>query len=364
MTTRLLPAAGLALMLALSGCGIKDAPALASNSQEPAPKAVDAAKEKGKDGKPLTAARLIDEGMTAARSGDMAKAIEHFEEAARVEPDNRRALFLVVAASMDRAGQVEGAAAKAPIVHRAAEAARKFRAAFKDPNPQEMGLVATAIYNEAGALALEKKDDQAVRTLVEAVDAGFDNAAMLEGDKDLASVRSRPEFAPLVAKVKAAQVAKVTARLKAFKSFPFTFDLPDLEGKSVKLADTRGKVTIVDFWGTWCPPCRMEIPHFVELEKKYRDKGLAIVGINYERGPKEGHKKLISSFVKANGVTYPCVLGDEKTQEMVPDLQGFPTTLFIDREGKVRLMLVGYTPMPQLEAIVTLLLDETKTAAR
>ena len=163
----------------------------------------------------------------------------------------------------------------------------------------------------------------------------------------------------LVAKKELAElVLKIKGELKDFKSFPFTFDLPDLEDKSVKLADFKGKVTIVDVWGTWCPPCREEIPHFIDLIKKYQDKGLAIVGINYERAEKSKWKPMISSFITENHINYPCVIGDEKTQEMIPEFQGYPTTLFIDREGKVRYKLVGAAPTPVLESIVTVLLDE------
>ena len=352
MMLRSLFASALALCLALL-------PSVASAQDEPAKAAPKA------DAKP-TASDLIDKGMVSARSGDMAKALEHFEAAVKAEPDNRQALFFVGAASQDRVEKLDAPAEKGAMARKSADAMRAFRDKFKDMKPQEKGLLGMALYNDACARALDKKADEAFKVLVEAIDAGFDNAASLESDKDLASLRGRPDFAPLVAGIKAAKVAKVKAALKEFKPFPFTFDLPDLEGKAVKLADFKGKVTIVDFWGTWCPPCRMEIPHFVDLLKRHKEKGLAIVGINYEKGPKDKHKDLIASFVKENGINYPCVLGDEKTQERVPDLQGFPTTLFIDREGTVRLMLVGYTPLPELEAIVTTLLDEapTKTTSR
>lgn len=114
---------------------------------------------------------------------------------------------------------------------------------------------------------------------------------------------------------------------------------------------------IVDFWGTWCPPCRKEIPHFVELKSKYGKDGLEIVGLNYE-GDAATAKETIKKFAAENKMNYRCAVGDEATQKKVPNLQGYPTTLFIDRTGKVRLKVVGYHPMAELEAIVSLLLAE------
>ena len=66
----------------------------------------------------------------------------------------------------------------------------------------------------------------------------------------------------------------------------------------MKLADTKGKVTIVDIWGTWCPPCRMEIPHFIALRDNYKDKGVEIIGINKEREPPAKIKATIEEFAK------------------------------------------------------------------
>src|SRR5436190_6816113 len=77
--------------------------------------------------------------------------------------------------------------------------------------------------------------------------------------------------------------SEVAHLLKTTSPFPFDFDLEDVAGNRVSKSDLAGKVLIVDIWGTWCPPCRMEIPHFVALNRKYNNQGLAIVGLIRER---------------------------------------------------------------------------------
>ena len=89
------------------------------------------------------------------------------------------------------------------------------------------------------------------------------------------------------------------------------WQLNDLNGKTVKFSDFRGKVVILDFWATWCIPCRIEIPHFVALQKQYGDKGLNVIGVSLdEQGP-----EIVKKFVKRLGVTYLIVIGNQKVVE-------------------------------------------------
>src|SRR5262249_59973090 len=104
--------------------------------------------------------------------------------------------------------------------------------------------------------------------------------------------------------------ARAREALDGFQSFAFNFELPDLDGKKVSLADYKGKVVIVDLWGTWCPPCREEIPHFVDLYRKYHASGLEIVGINYEMVAGDEAREKVRKYVKENDIPYPCLIGD------------------------------------------------------
>jgi thiol-disulfide isomerase/thioredoxin len=104
------------------------------------------------------------------------------------------------------------------------------------------------------------------------------------------------------------------------------WELNDPSGKPVKFSDFRGTVLILDFWATWCTPCRVEIAHFVELQKQYGDKGLTVIGVSLdEQGP-----EVVKKFVKQFGVNYPIVIGNEKVAEAYGGIYAIPTTFVID----------------------------------
>ncbi len=116
------------------------------------------------------------------------------------------------------------------------------------------------------------------------------------------------------------------------------FSLLNLSQKKVNLSDYQGKVIILDFWDTWCPPCIKEIPDFVELQKKWADKGVQIIGIAL------GKQGLVTvkSFAKKYKINYPVLLGDEVTLKKYGPIRGIPTTFVIDKEGKIYKKYIGY----------------------
>lgn len=116
------------------------------------------------------------------------------------------------------------------------------------------------------------------------------------------------------------------------------WQLNTLDGKRVKLSDFKGKVVILNFWATWCAPCRAEIPGFVALEKNYGYKGLAVIGVSVdEQGP-----DVVKEFMKQFQMTYPVVIGDQKIVEAYGGIAGIPTTFVIDREGRIVGKHIGY----------------------
>jgi thiol-disulfide isomerase/thioredoxin len=107
--------------------------------------------------------------------------------------------------------------------------------------------------------------------------------------------------------------------------------LKDVDGKTVKSSDFAGKVVILDFWATWCPPCKAEIPGFIELQKKYGNKGLVVVGVSLdEAGP-----TAVKPFMKQLGMNYHVLMADEKVVRDFGSFEGIPRTFVIDRKGDI-----------------------------
>lgn len=152
--------------------------------------------------------------------------------------------------------------------------------------------------------------------------------------------------------------------IQSFDSFPLDFDVVTIEGKPLRKDDFAGRVLIIDIWATWCPPCRAEIPSFVELQDKYFDAGLSIVGMNYERaGSPRDAILTINEFRRTQPINYPLAIGDESLTNQVPRFSGYPTTLFIDAKGQVRMKLVGAHPVDVLESYALALLSEIEHPA-
>ena len=109
------------------------------------------------------------------------------------------------------------------------------------------------------------------------------------------------------------------------------FTLESVDGKSVRLSDFRGKGVLLNFWATWCQPCKIEMPWFAELQKQYGPQGLQIVGVAMDdASPKE-----IADFAKDLGVNYPILVGKEAVGDAYGGVQFLPATFYIGRDGKV-----------------------------
>jgi thiol-disulfide isomerase/thioredoxin len=245
-----------------------------------------------------------------------------------------------------------------------AQAGMSLRRAMKSSSsPIADGMAGSIFYNEACALALDGQTDAAINALADAVENGFSNMNLLASDSDLASVRATEGFDDMLADWKRLAKEKVIEQAKeelaAGETFPFTFASTDIDGNPQSLDALKGNVVIVDVWGTWCPPCRAEIPSFIKLQETYGDQGFQMIGLNYEReGNDEENLQAVVDYVAENGINYPCVMGDEETRDLIPDFRGYPTTLFIDRTGTVRMKAVGLHDYEYLDAVVSTLLAE------
>ena len=130
----------------------------------------------------------------------------------------------------------------------------------------------------------------------------------------------------------------------------------DINGKTVRLSDFRGTVLLVNFWATWCVPCRAEIPDLVKNQRRYRARGLRILGITY---PAEQRSE-VRSFMRELKINYPVVIGTKETKQAFTSSETLPLTVLIDREGNIREIIEGIMYADEFNDKVKPLLSDSK----
>lgn len=133
------------------------------------------------------------------------------------------------------------------------------------------------------------------------------------------------------------------------------FSLPDLSGSTVRLHDVirSKKVTVLNFWATWCPPCRAEIPDFIRFYRKYANQGVAVIAVNLQEKSEQ-----VKSFAQSNGMNFPILLDSSNRVGQLYQIYAIPTTFIIDSSGQIRHKIEGSTNLATLEAKVSALLKE------
>jgi thiol-disulfide isomerase/thioredoxin len=130
------------------------------------------------------------------------------------------------------------------------------------------------------------------------------------------------------------------------------FSLPQLNGQDLRLSSCRGKVVLLDFWATWCDPCREETPQLVKLQQKYGDQGLQIIGVSMDDTPEP-----VQSFYTQFHINYPVVMGNAKIGELYGGVLGLPIAFLIGRDGLIYSKKIGATDMAVLERDIQKLLQ-------
>jgi len=123
------------------------------------------------------------------------------------------------------------------------------------------------------------------------------------------------------------------------------FELPSLDGRKVKLSDFRGQAVLLNFWATWCSPCKIEMPWFVELQKQYAKDGLVVLGVAMD----DTESSKIAEFASDLGVNYPVLLGTDQVSDDYGDVRALPTTFYIDRNGTIVAKAVGLLGRQEIE---------------
>ena len=126
------------------------------------------------------------------------------------------------------------------------------------------------------------------------------------------------------------------------------FALKDSEGKNVRLLDYRGKVVLLDFWATWCGPCRIEIPWFTEMEKQKKDQGFAVLGVSMD----DDGWKVIKPFMSEMKINYRVLLGNDQVAKDYGGLDALPTTFVIDRQGKIAFVHQGVVSRRDFDDVI------------
>lgn len=127
-------------------------------------------------------------------------------------------------------------------------------------------------------------------------------------------------------------------------------NLRDVNGEMVNLSDYKGKVIILDFFATWCPPCRQEIPDFIDLQNEYSDKGFTMIGVSLS---KMGDSK---AFAQGLGINYPVLIDDGYASAVYGPIRSVPTTFIIGKDFKIVKKYIGYRPKEVFEADIRELL--------
>jgi peroxiredoxin len=138
------------------------------------------------------------------------------------------------------------------------------------------------------------------------------------------------------------------------------FTLKDIDGRAVRLSDYRGKVVLLNFWATWCGPCKIEIPWFIEFEQKLKDRGFAVLGVSMDE---EGWE-VVKPFLSDLRVNYRTLMGNDSIAQLYGGVDSLPTSFLIDREGRIGSIHVGLVSKSDYENEIEELLANPSASSR
>jgi cytochrome c biogenesis protein CcmG/thiol:disulfide interchange protein DsbE len=134
------------------------------------------------------------------------------------------------------------------------------------------------------------------------------------------------------------------------------FTLKDDMGRAVKLSDYKGKIVLLNFWATWCGPCKLEIPWFIEFEQRYKDSGFAVLGVSMDE---EGWE-VVKPYVEKAKMNYRIVIGNDSMAQQYGGVDSLPTSFFVDREGRIAATHIGLVSKGEYQKDINELLGFNK----
>lgn len=228
--------------------------------------------------------------------------------------------------------------------------------------------LAQPLVSLATAYAAQQNAPLALQAITEAASVGFYDFEKLADDALLKRLPDQAALQAHLEKLQAEYLVKVQQwsreSVANFQRFRFEFNMDDVEGGSLSNRDFDGKILVVDFWATWCPPCREEIPHFIEMQENLENKDVQVLGVSMD-APDDPNSatETVKKFLADNNVNYPCGMGTPELKKRVPGDVKLPTTLFIDRSGTVRYMATGFHDYAKLAAIAEILAAEEQSVS-
>jgi thiol-disulfide isomerase/thioredoxin len=289
--------------------------------------------------------RQLRVALRTAQKGDPAVAADLLDKILAIEPINREALIGRASLCVKQANAATAVAERAAAIEKAEALVRSLMRAYDSLKPHEVEFLKRVFYAKLKVLVEKSQIDQAMLSLKESNEMGFDPFARVENDASMTALRATPQYKSALKADEDARLAVARARTNGLpvppQELPFRFTLSDLEGKKVSLSDFKGKVVVVDLWGTWCGPCREALPGLIALYKRWHANGLEIIGLSYEKevSTEAEAQETVKKFVHETGIPYVCLMGDVDTLKQIPGWQSFPTTVIVDRAGKVRVLI-------------------------
>ena len=146
----------------------------------------------------------------------------------------------------------------------------------------------------------------------------------------------------------ASQATGGQTRARAPRPAAPDFSVAGIDGGTLNFEDYKGKVIFLDFWATWCGPCKMSIPHLIDLYEEYKDEGFVVLGVAVDRGG----MRAVKSFAEKMNIPYPVGLDDGRVAGLYGGIRSIPTAFVIDRDGLVQERVIGFRPKSDLEKII------------